>query len=114
MIYSEIFDITNQAINLLNSKKENSLKNFGVLLNEYWYLKKQLDKNVYNDKIYYYCNHFLKICAFGAKLMWPCQSGFILILANRVVQSKIKKKFPNLKFIDIKGELDGSKIIYQK
>ena len=111
-IYNEIFDLTRQAKNVLNSNKYNSINEFGHLLNEYWDLKKSLDVSVSNDKINFYQKQFLNNGAYGSKLMGAGSSGFILILSDNTVRKKLVKKFPMLNFIKVNGENNGSELIY--
>lgn len=110
-IYKEISAITNEALNLIKSKEEKSIKKFGQLVNDYWNLKRKLSTEVSNEKIDYYVNKFKNVGAYGCKLMGAGSSGFVLVIANKSVKMKIKKKFSNLKFIDIKAEYEGSKIV---
>ncbi len=107
-IYYEINDITKKSLDLINSSKENNLIEFSKLINEYWFLKKKLNKKVSNEKIDYYIDKFKQIGADGCKLLGAGQGGFILVLANKSVKKKIKKKYFNLNFLDIKAEFNGS------
>ena len=111
-IYNEISLITEEAIKLLKSDQPNWLTEFGGLLNEYWNLKKGLNKNVSNYKVNQLYDAFLKEGAYGAKLMGAGNGGFMLILAKKDVQKKIRRKFTNLKFVKVEIENHGSKIIY--
>ena len=88
------------------------LKNFGSLLNEYWGLKKNIDKSVSNEKIDYFCKNFIKLGANGCKLMGAGSSGFILIIADKDSQKKITNKYGKNYFIKIQLEDKGSQIIY--
>tara|TARA_B100001287_G_scaffold269234_1_gene266467 strand:- start:8065 stop:9051 length:987 start_codon:yes stop_codon:yes gene_type:complete len=111
-IYEEIDLITNEALKLLYSKNNDWLKQFGNLLNDYWQLKKSLDKNVSNKLVDNLYSSFINEGIYGAKLMGAGNGGFILIIANKNVQKKIIKKFCKLKFVKIMIENSGSKIIY--
>ena len=111
-LYKEISEITKEALNLLNSNYQNWLKDFGNLLNEYWNLKKDLNKNVSNSKVNYLYNGFINEGAYGAKLMGAGNGGFMLIIAKKSIQTKIIRKFRKLKFVKVEIENFGSKIIY--
>jgi D-glycero-alpha-D-manno-heptose-7-phosphate kinase len=112
-IYKDIYDLTNEAMATIQSNNNNKfLKNFGSLLNEYWKLKKNIDKSVSNQKIDYFCQNFIKLGANGCKLMGAGSSGFILIIADKDSQKKITNKFGVDNFIKIQLEDQGSQIIY--
>ena len=111
ILYKEISQITKEALELLNSNYQNWLKDFGNLLNEYWNLKKGLNKNVSNIKINYLYDSFINEGAFGAKLMGAGNGGFMLIIAKKSVQAKIIKKFRKLKFVKVEIEDFGSETI---
>ncbi len=112
-IYEEIYKITTEALKLIKSKnKKGWIKDFGNLVNKYWYLKKKLDKKVSNQYIDKLCQSFLKSGAFGVKLLGAGSGGFILILAKPKVQKIIIKKNIKLRFVKTKIEDKGSQIIY--
>jgi D-glycero-alpha-D-manno-heptose-7-phosphate kinase len=112
-IYKDIYDLTNEAMGTIQSNNNNKfLKNFGSLLNEYWGLKKNIDKSVSNEKIDYFCKNFIKLGANGCKLMGAGSSGFILIIADKDSQKKITNKYGKNYFIKIQLEDKGSQIIY--
>jgi D-glycero-alpha-D-manno-heptose-7-phosphate kinase len=111
-IYKDIYNITNEALKLIKYNNNYFLNDFGRLLNEYWLLKKSLDKLVSNDEIDYYIRKFKELGANGSKLMGAGSSGFILIIASPETQNKIIKKFTKKTFIKINLENEGSKIIY--
>lgn len=111
-IYEEIDLITNEGLKLLYSNNNDWLKQFGNLLNNYWELKKSLSKNVSNSLVDNLYSSFINEGVYGAKLMGAGNGGFILIIANKVIQKKIIKKFYKLKFVKIMIDNSGSKIIY--
>ena len=64
-----------------------------------------------------YMKEFRKNCLkelkiYGGKLMGAGNGGFFLIIAPRNIQKKIIKKYKKLKFVKVKIEEYGSKIIY--
>ena len=112
-IYKNIYEITKEALNIIKSSNSKFfLNDFGNLLNEYWNLKKSIDKSITSDKIDFYCKNFIKLGASGCKLMGAGSSGFILILASPEIQKRIKNKFYKENFIKVELENTGSKILY--
>lgn len=109
--YSQINSLTDESLKLINSNNDESLIKFGQLVSEYWHLKKQLHPSVTKEIVDYHINKFIKLGAYGCKLMGAGHSGFLLIIANKKVRSKIKSRFNKLKFIDVLGNSEGSKII---
>ncbi|OUX37100.1 MAG: hypothetical protein CBE33_04135 [Candidatus Pelagibacter sp. TMED273] len=111
--YSEIYDITTKASEILNSQDSNSMTNFFSLMNDYWLIKKRLNSKVSNDNVNHLCEKFMREGAYSVKLMGAGSSGFILILASKKIKKKIKNKYPKLSFIDVMSENRGSEIIYK-
>ena len=111
-IYHKINDITVEGMKLINGKNQYWLKDFGKLINQYWSLKKSLDRNVSNYKINEIYDNFIKEGIYGGKLMGAGNGGFFLIIAPKSVQKKIIKKYSNLKFVKVNIEEFGSKIVY--
>ena len=102
----EINKITIQALKLINSSFE--INEFGKLINEYWKIKKTLNKHTTNSEIDYIDNYCKNIGCYGGKLLGAGGGGFYLVLANNEVK-KIKRKFK--KFLEIKFEKLGTQII---
>jgi D-glycero-alpha-D-manno-heptose-7-phosphate kinase len=111
-IYKEIDSITNEGLSLLHSKNDSWLKYFGNLLNDYWILKRSLDKHVSNELIDTMHSKFIEEGAYGVKLMGAGNGGFMLIIADNGIQQKIVNKYKKFKFIKIMIESFGSKIIF--
>jgi D-glycero-alpha-D-manno-heptose-7-phosphate kinase len=111
--YSEIYDITAKASNILRSENNNLMMNFFSLMNDYWLIKKKLNSKVSNNEIDELCKKFIREGAYSVKLMGAGSSGFLLILASKKIKKIIKNKNQKLTFIDVKTENNGSKIIYK-
>ncbi len=112
-IYSQINNITSEALDIIKSQNNmNWLKDFGNLISEYWKLKKKLDRKVSSKKIDLLCDSFLNTGAYGVKLLGAGGGGFILILASKTVQKKIINNHKNYRFVKVKMENNGSRIIY--
>jgi D-glycero-alpha-D-manno-heptose-7-phosphate kinase len=89
-----------------------SLDNFGNLLNEQWYLKKKLSKNISNsniDKIY---NTAIKAGAIGGKLLGAGGGGFFVFYARKEDHKKIINSLKNYLIIPFRFDNNGSQIIY--
>jgi D-glycero-alpha-D-manno-heptose-7-phosphate kinase len=108
---NKIIDITIQAKKILMNEKI-SLDNFGNLLNEQWYLKKKLSKNISNsniDKIY---NTAIKAGAIGGKLLGAGGGGFFVFYARKEDHKKIINSLKNYLIIPFRFDNNGSQIIY--
>ena len=110
-IYLEILDLTYEFKKNFFDKNILDIKELGRLLDYSWQLKKKLSKNVTDQKINELYNQMKKIGIYGGKLIGAGGGGFILIVANKLVVSKLRKKIKN-KIIDIKISDTGSEIIY--
>lgn len=115
----------NKKINLLHNaqklcnefrkeleKKDINIKNLGNLVDLNWKLKKNFTKgisNQYIDKLY---KISISSGAIGAKISGAGAGGFLIVFANKKVQSKLKGKFIDNKFLKINYEDRGSRIIY--
>tara|TARA_A100001015_G_scaffold319434_1_gene442280 strand:+ start:3566 stop:4555 length:990 start_codon:yes stop_codon:yes gene_type:complete len=110
-IYSDIYDLTTEALNALNSKKTTWFSDFNKCINSYWSLKKRLNKKVSNEEVNYLCDSFMREGALSVKLMGAGDNGFISIISTQTVRNRIINKFKKCKFITIQTEDEGSKII---
>ena len=108
-LYHEIKKLTPLAKNFLIN---NNIKDFGNLLNEYWYLKTQLSSGVRNKLIDEIYKTSLAAGAYGAKLLGSGGGGFILVLCHPKFQKQLKKKLSKLNVIDFNFCQKGSEIIY--
>ena len=104
----DINQITLEGLNLINGKF--NIKYFGYLINEYWKLKKKLNKSTTNTKIDNIDEACKKMGCYGGKLLGSGGGGFYMVLADKKVKKKIKEKFKE-NVLDIKFENDGTKII---
>lgn len=108
---NKIIDITIQAKKILTNEKI-SLDDFGSLLNEHWYLKKKLSKNITNlniDKIY---NTAIKAGAIGGKLLGAGGGGFFVFYARKEDHEKIINSLKNYLIIPFRFDNNGSQIVY--
>lgn len=104
-ILDQIFHISKLAEKKLLKKDNPDF--IGELLNDYWSLKKQLDKKVTNKKINNIYNSCIKNGAIGGKLLGAGNGGFMLFYVPTKNHTKFKKKFKN-QIIDFKFTEKGS------
>jgi D-glycero-alpha-D-manno-heptose-7-phosphate kinase len=88
--------------------------NVSDFMNEGWELKKQLANSVTNPKIDELRQCGLDNGALGCKLLGAGAEGFMLFYCDKEKQAKLKRAFPNMKFIKFGIDMDGSKIIYKE
>jgi D-glycero-alpha-D-manno-heptose-7-phosphate kinase len=110
-IYFEILDLVYEFKKMFFDKNILDIQELGRLLDYSWQLKKRLSKNVSNSNIDELYDKMKKIGIYGGKLIGAGGGGFILIIANNLVVSKLRQKIKN-KIIDIKISDTGSEIIY--
>lgn len=88
-----------------------SEKDFGLLLNEYWNIKKSLSNEVSNNKL----NEIYKIAlengALGGKILGAGGGGFFMLYVLKKNQKKVIKSLNKLNYIKIKFSDNGSSII---
>ncbi len=89
-----------------------SLDEFGKLLNEQWFLKKNLTKYISNSEIDDIYNAAIKAGAIGGKLLGAGGGGFMLFYAKKENHIKIKEALKQKLFVPFRFEKTGSQIIY--
>lgn len=88
-----------------------SMEQFGILLDQSWQLKSQLDKSIANTTIRTIYEEGKKAGALGGKLLGAGGGGFFLFFVPPDKRQKVAKRL-NLKEIPIKVNAPGSHIIY--
>jgi len=91
-----------------------SIEEFGKILIESWFLKKELSNLISSDFIDKKIQNFLNYGAYGCKLIGAGSGGFIYVLANKKVQNVLKEKFNAKNFIKFNFEKDGSEVILKE
>lgn len=106
----KILDHVNLAKKII---KNESLDDFGYLLNETWHEKKKISPIVSNNKINEIYDLGIKSGSLGGKLLGAGNGGFILFYVPKKNQKKFIKNFKN--FIDVKFKFSnvGSEILYK-
>ena len=99
-----------KGLKILTNPDEDIIE-FGYLLNEYWHVKKSLNKKISNpaiDKIY---NKAIKAGAIGGKLLGSGGGGFLLFFVKPENLDLLKSNLKPLVHVHIKFEKNGSKIV---
>ena len=87
-------------------------KEFGILLNRNWELKKKINRLSSNKLVDKYYNQALNLGAYGGKLLGAGNGGFLLFIASKSSQKKIANKLNKLKKMYIKFDYSGTRITY--
>jgi len=109
-VYESMLDIVEDGVKILENK---DYKEFGVLLDESWKLKRQLSKYISNPSIDDIYSKAKKSGAIGGKLLGAGGGGFMLFLASLDKQEAIKKELTNCEYVDFKFDTTGTKIIFK-
>jgi len=100
------------TVDLANELNNDTINNFGDILNAGWRYKKELSSNVSNGDIDYWYNEAMKHGAKGGKLLGAGNGGFLLLYAPNggadILRASLRLYELNFKF-----ENTGTKIIYQ-
>jgi len=109
--YEELLRITDQAEKKLFSSS-NIVEDFADLMDEHWWLKKQLAKSVTNQEIEDIFKKGKKHGAYSGKLLGAGGGGFFMFLIDPNKKRHFTKVFKNYIVVPVKFENYGSKIIY--
>jgi len=99
------------AENLRDELNNNSIDNFGTILNDGWAYKKELSSNVTNDSIDYWYNLAMANGAEGGKLLGAGNGGFLLLYVPKGSIDLLRASIP-LYELPFKFEDTGTTIIY--
>jgi D-glycero-alpha-D-manno-heptose-7-phosphate kinase len=104
-----IYNLVHKAKVYLNN---NSIDDFGDLLNESWFKKKELSKNISSELIDNIYSKALKNGALGGKILGAGGGGFFLFYVKEEKLVNFKKSFSNYPIIPFKFEKKGTHIIF--
>jgi D-glycero-alpha-D-manno-heptose-7-phosphate kinase len=107
----KILDFVDQAKRII---KQNNSDDFGYLLNETWYQKRELSKLVSNTKIDYLYKKGISNGALGGKLLGAGGGGFLLFYVNSNKKKNFLKSFENNVIVPIELSNIGSEIIFNE
>lgn len=105
----KILNFVDQAKKII---KQNNSDDFGYLLNETWYQKRELSKLVSNTKIDYLYQKGISNGALGGKLLGAGGGGFLLFYVNSNKKNNFLKSFENNVIVPIELSNVGSEIIF--
>jgi len=106
---NRIQDLTEEAAQILQSDK--SLNEFGLLLDEMWWIKRGLSSKISNERIDDIYERAKKAGAVGGKLMGAGGGGFIFFYVEKEVQEFVKRSLNELLYVPFEFENGGSKIV---
>ncbi len=108
--YHEIKDQVKECKKILLSGKY--LNEFGLLLNDYWELKKNLSTKVSSNEINQIYKEAMNSGALGGKLLGSGGGGFLIFYVPKNKQSKVRKKLYKLEEVNFNFSNEGSSIIF--
>lgn len=106
---NRIQDLTEEAAQILQSDK--SLNEFGLLLDEMWWIKRGLSSKISNERIDNIYERAKKAGAVGGKLMGAGGGGFIFFYVEKEAQEFVKRSLNELLYVPFEFENGGSKIV---
>lgn len=91
---------------------DNDIEEFGIILNDAWELKKQLASKItdpFLDGLYVKAR---KAGALGGKISGAGGGGFLTLYVPEEKQNRVREALKELRELDVKFDIEGSKIIY--
>jgi len=107
---NEIQSMVDEGASILRNQN-NSLNDFGKLLDKAWKNKRSLSKLVSNNKIDELYASAIKAGATGGKILGAGGGGFILFYVKPENQNNVAKTLKNLTLVPFKFENTGSKVV---
>ena len=106
-----LLDHVKIAEDILNS---GDIDDFGRLLNEAWFEKKELSNRITNKKIDELYNQAINCGALGGKLLGAGGGGFLLLYMKDNAKNKFFKKTKNILDVPFSFTSEGSQIIFNQ
>tara|TARA_B100000900_G_scaffold409673_1_gene426034 strand:+ start:9445 stop:10446 length:1002 start_codon:yes stop_codon:yes gene_type:complete len=110
---NEIFKTVSEAEKLLTKFNDNTIKEIGLLLNEYWMIKRSLTKKISADYLDEMYEKGLSMGAYGGKLCGAGGGGFFLFTMPLDAKKKFIRYFGEKNCIDFKVDFSGTKLIFK-
>lgn len=104
--------MVNLAYKMQKMLNNNSLKDFGELLDENWLLKRKMAEGVSSEAIDKWYSTAKKNGAEGGKILGAGGGGFLLLYTKKKNRAKILHSLKDLELHDFRFEPQGSKIIF--
>lgn len=104
-------DMCDQGEEILRGKPED-LRDFGLLLNEAWQLKKGLSAKISPPLVDQLYDRAREAGAIGGKLLGAGGTGFLLLFVENDRQQKVRKALSGLIEQKVIFEPEGSRIIH--
>lgn len=108
--YHQIKDQVKECHKILKSGR--NLNDFGLLMDEYWNLKKNLSSKVSSWEINEVYDEAKKSGALGGKLLGSGGGGFFIFYVPKNNQIKLRKKLNKFEEVDFSFSNEGSSIIF--
>ena len=91
-----------------------NIDDFGMLLDETWHYKKEINKNITNNKIDEMYLEAKKHGALGGKLLGAGGGGFLIFYMKKKEKKSFLKKNKNIVHVPFKFSEFGREIIFNK
>lgn len=108
---STLKSIVRLAEDMMHELKNDSIENFGKILDESWRYKKELAGNITTPGIDEYYNLAMNNGCEGGKLCGAGNAGFLLLFVPKHRQNQVRKRL-NLYELPFKFDYSGTTIIY--
>ncbi len=105
-----MYNMVDEGIKILN--KGDSLDDFGLLLDEAWQNKKELDPIISNEKVDNVYSQAKLNGVLGGKLLGAGQTGFMILYVPKEKRTKVLKYLSKLLVVPFSFSFEGSKIMY--
>lgn len=110
--YRHIEAMKDMAYEALKIARHGDLDDFGRMLHEAWYLKRELVDNISSDTIDQIYESAIAAGALGGKLLGAGGAGFMAFYVPEGQQEKVRDTLHNLLYVPIKFDFSGSNLIY--
>lgn len=109
----ELREARNLALELkVILEKDKSLREFGRVLNAGWAIKREMASGITTSEIDAWFARGLEAGAYGGKVLGAGGGGFLMFICPPEKQSALKSELSELRFVPMKFETWGSKIIF--
>ena len=102
--------MVDQGSKILSS--DSPINDFGDLLNEAWFAKKQLARNITSKRVDDIYNRAMDSGAIGGKLLGAGGSGFLLLFAPEDKHEELRQALSDCQISCVKFDSKGTEIIY--